>query len=467
MRVAVVGGGISGLAAAYELARRLPDAAVVVLEGSPRVGGKLLTGTVAGVEVDLGAEAMLARRPEAVGLARAVGLGERLIAPTTTAAQVRAGGSLHPLPARTLFGIPADLVAVRASGVLSEAAMARIEAELNAAPVAPLGGDIPVGALVRDRLGDEVVDRLVEPLLGGVYAGRSDELSLQATMPALAARLMRDGGSLVAAAQALTDVGTYDPSAGPVFASIGGGGMGVLPRVLAASGGFEVRTGMTVRGLRRTATGFALTCGPAPEPELVEADAVVLAVPAPKAALLLAEVAPAASTDLGGVETASMAVVTLAFDGVVPPPGSGLLIGTREGFAVKAVTLSSQKWPLDTGGLVLLRASVGRAGETEILQRPDEDLIALVRRDLRALTGVGAVPVDAVVTRWGGGLPQYGVGHVERIARVRAAVAQVPGLSVCGAAFDGVGIPACIGAAYAAVDRVVEHLSAGHPVGER
>ena len=155
-----------------------------------------------------------------------------------------------------------------------------------------------------------------------------------------------------------------------------------------------------------------------------------------------------------------MAIVSFAFTGVELPPGSGLLVAAGERLATKAVTVSSQKWPLP-GDLTLLRASVGRVGEPQALQLEDAELIAVVRRDLRVLLGIDAVPVDARVTRWGGGLPQYAVGHVERVARVRAAVDAVPGLAVCGAAFDGVGIPACIASARAAVDRVRSRVPAG------
>ncbi len=456
MRVVVIGAGIAGLAAAWALRERLPAAEIVVLESSSEVGGKLRLGSVAGQPVDLGAEAMLARRPEAVGLATSLGLP--LISPSTTSARIRAGGAIHPLPARTMMGIPASLDAARDSGVLSADALARIETEPSLPPLAPLDADIAVGTIVRDRLGDEVADRLVEPLLGGVYAGLADALSLRATMPALAARL-RPGGSLIVAAQAVTDVGTHNPSAGPVFASVEGG-LGRLPLALAASGRFGVRTGVTARMITRTPTGFAIECGPVPAPESVEADAVVVATPAAKSAGLLSVVAPLAARELSTVDSASMAIVTFAFAGVDLPAGSGLLIGTREGFAVKAVTFSSQKWPGTPDGLTLLRASVGRAGETRDLQRDDADLISLVRADLVELTGVRAEPADAVVTRWGGGLPQYGVGHVELVERVRASVAEVPGLAVCGATFDGVGIPACIASATRAAAQVSDWLDA-------
>jgi len=455
----VVGGGIAGLSAAWQVAERSPSADVVVLEAAPVVGGKLRVASVAGRSVDVGAEAMLARRPEGVELVRTAGLGESLIAPLTTAASVYAGGAAHPLPARTMLGIPSDLAALRRSGVLDAGALSTVEGEPSRPPMEPLTDDIAVGPLVRGRLGDEVVDRLVEPLLGGVYAGRADELSVRATMPALAARL-RDGGSLVRAAQAVTDVGPHDAASGPVFASIAGG-LGRLPAALAESGKFRVRAGVTVRAIRRTTTGFALECGPAPAPELVEADALIVATPAAKAARLLADVAPAAAAELSTVDSASMAIVTFVFEDVALPPGSGLLVGSREGRHVKAITVSSQKWPGTPAGLTVLRASVGRAGETADLQRDDAELTALVLADLGPLIGLDAAPIDSLVVRWGGGLPQYAVGHVDKVARVRAAVAAVPGLAVCGATYDGVGIPACIASGRQAADRVLGRLPDG------
>ncbi|MDP9117932.1 MAG: FAD-dependent oxidoreductase, partial [Actinomycetota bacterium] len=266
--------------------------------------------------------------------------------------------------------------------------------------------------------------------------------------------------SLVRAAQAVTDAGAHDPGAGAVFASLRGG-LGRLPTALAASGGFAVRVSTTVRAVRRTAGGFEVLCGPVPGQEAIAADAVVLATPAAKTALLLGEIAPAASGGLNSIDSASVAIVTLAFDDAHPPAGSGLLIALQEGFTTKAVTLTSQKWPIDTGGVTVLRASLGRAGDAQALQRDDVELIALVRHELRSLIGVAAEPIDALVTRWGGGLPQYAVGHVALVGRIRAAVAVIPALAVCGAAYDGVGVPACIASAYAAADRVVAALAAG------
>jgi oxygen-dependent protoporphyrinogen oxidase len=316
---------------------------------------------------------------------------------------------------------------------------------------------------VAERFGPEVVDRLVDPLLGGVYAGHARRISLQAAVPALAERLMSEGGSLLLAARANVAAGARDGAGPPVFASLAGG-LARLTETLAASGDFAVRLGTAVRSIERAEPGFRLAIGPAPAGEQLAADAVVVATPAGKAATLLAGLLPVAAAELAGIETASMAIVTLAFRLPLPqslPAGSGILIPDVEGLASKAMTFSSQKWPgVGTeAGVLLLRASLGRAGEQAQLQRPDEDLVATVRRELTGLTGLAAAPVDSHVQRWGGALPQYAVGHPDRVRRIREAVARVPGLAVCGASYDGVGIPACIRSAHIAADQVSAALA--------
>ena len=360
------------------------------------------------------------------------------------------------------MGLPTDLAALRTAHVLSEQTISRIEDELTGSYPA-LAEDVSVGDLVAERFGDEVVRRLVDPLLGGVYAGHAHAISLQAAVPALAARLMSDGGSLLAAARATLPA----PAAGPmppVFASLAGG-LATLPETLTAQGNFTVRTSSTVRAITRTVGGFQLDVGPVPATERLRADAVVLAAPAGKASMLLAGLAPVAAAELAGIETASMAIVTLAFRGLPDgslPAGSGILIPDVEGLSCKAMTFSSQKWPGvgSESGVLLMRASLGRAGSEWVLQREDAELVSTVRDELFSITGLRAEPVDTHVQRWGGALPQYAVGHLARVARIRAAVAEVPGLALCGASYDGVGIPACIGSAHKAADRVLAALAA-------
>jgi oxygen-dependent protoporphyrinogen oxidase len=453
-RLVVVGAGITGLAAAFEWRRRRPDDEIVVLEAGDRIGGKLHRVELAGRWYDTGPEAVLARVPEAVRLIEDLGLADRLVAPATTQASVVLPDGRHPLPAGTVLGVPGSADGL--DGILTPEGVARVRAEADLPPLR-LDGDVAVGALLRERLGDEVVDRLVEPLLGGVYAGRADELSLSATMPALAAHLPVEG-SVLAAATAARDAGARSrgDADGPVFATVADG-IGALPEALVTAARAVVRLRTPAHGLRRTATGFELSVGPAAAPELLTADAVLVTAPAAKAARLLAEVAPGAVQPLQGIPYASMAVVAMAFPVQDVDAGSGLLVPPVTGRLVKGVTVSSAKWPHLAGGQALLvRSSVGRFRDESELQRSDEDLTAAVVADVAGLLELDRPePLETRIVRWGGGLPQYLVGHPARVDAIRAAVSEVPGLAIAGAAFRGVGVPACIRDAHQAVDALL------------
>lgn len=464
----VVGAGISGLAAAHRLRELRPDLQVSVLEATAAVGGKLAQAEVAGLCVDTGAESVLNRRPEAVDLIRSVGLGDDLCHPATTAAAVWTRGRMRPMPPSVL-GVPTDLTALARSRVLSAAGVARAGLE-RLLPGAEPAGDVAVGRLVGGRLGPEVKQRLLEPLLGGVYAGHADQLSLRATAPQIAA-LAAGGGSLLAAA-ARGAAEREATAAVPVFAGVVGG-VGRLPQAVARAAGAEIRTSTTVRQLRRTETGWLLVVGPTDAPTEVVADAVVLAVPAAPAARLLAPVAPVAAAELAGVETASVAVVSLVVpvDAVAEPMvGSGFLVPPVDGRAAKAATWSSAKWAWvgERAGAstVVVRVSFGRHGEAAVLQRGDDELVRLAVDELGAAAGLRGPPLDALVSRWGGSLPQYAVGHLDRVARVRANVAAVPHLDVCGATYDGIGIAACVADGQRAADRLVAGLGRAR-AGER
>jgi protoporphyrinogen/coproporphyrinogen III oxidase len=473
--VVIVGGGIAGLAAAYFL--RAEPAEVTVLEGSPQLGGKLTASEVAGVSVDAGAEALLRRRPEGTDLISAVGLGERLVLPGTTASAIWSRGALHPLPPRQFMGVPADLDGLAASGVLSAAGLTRARQDLEL-PATPRDGDVPVAAYIGARFGPELVDRLVDPLLGGVYAGRSEQLSFEATLGPLASAagshrsLAEAVGSLIPAPPAAR-AGADTPARPAVFTTLTDG-LGALPAAVAAASGATVRTRATVRELTRTTTGWRLVVGSAADPEEILADAVVLALPARPASRLLSGVpgASAAAAALAAIEYASMAIVTLAYPRSRFPVSrerSGYLVPAVEGRAVKAVTFSTIKWPHlavppdggpagPDGPIDIIRCSIGRIGEESVLQRDDADLVALAVAELADQTGAQGPPVDTRVTRWGGGLPQYTVGHLDRVATIHEAVGAQPGLAVCGAAYAGIGIPACIATADSAAQRVRDFI---------
>jgi protoporphyrinogen/coproporphyrinogen III oxidase len=459
-KVAVVGGGISGLAAAHRLRTLLgPAATITVLEQRDRIGGVLRTVDLAGAPFDVGAEAFLARRPEVPALLAELGLAGELVHPTGASPSVRAGGRTGPLPGGTLLGVPTS--AARLDGLLSDAGLAAVAAEPDRPLAWEPGRDVALGGLLRARFGDEIADRLADPLLGGVYSGRVDALGLRATVPALAAALDAGAPSLTAAADAATapaasrDVGAGEPRpGGPVFGAVRGG-YRVLVDALAAAAGAEVRLRTTVRGLHRSEGGWRLVLGPATAPEALDVDAVVLAVPAPAAARLLSEAAPSAARAAGEVELASSAVVALAYraaDAASLPATSGVLIAADEPLAVKAVTHSSTKWAHLAGGdLVRLRASFGRFGEAATLRADDAELVARARADLAVLAGIAAAPVAVHVQRWGGGLPQYAVGHLDRVRAIEEALPA--GVAVAGSALHGVGVPACIATGRAAAER--------------
>jgi protoporphyrinogen/coproporphyrinogen III oxidase len=466
--VAIIGGGVSGLTAAFVLRNAGLD--VTVLEGSPRLGGKLAVSDVAGVPVDSGAEALLARRAEGIGVIDELGLTGQREVPGTTSAGIWTRDSIRPLPRRQFLGVPADFAELGRTGIVSPAGLARAEEDCRL-PADDPGGDASVTTRVGGRLGGEVVDRLVEPLLGGVYAGRCEDLSFEATLAPLA-KASRSHRSLADAAASLLPppppAGTAPVSAPPVFTTLTAG-LGTLPPALADASGAVVRTKAMVRELTRTPAGWRLTVGSAHAPEALDADAVIVAVPGIPASRLLADVVPAAAAALGEIKYASMAIITLAYPVTAFPDkvtGSGFLVPAVDGRVVKAVTFSSVKWPhlqRSQPKLHIVRCSVGRLGEDAILQREDEALAALAAADLAAATGVRGQPTEVRVTRWGGGLPQYSVGHLDRVARIRAGIAGQPGLAVCGAAYDGVGIPACIASARLAADQVLAFLDSQGP----
>lgn len=418
--VTVVGGGIAGLAAArtaLALGHR-----VSVREAADRCGGKLVTGSVGGVAVDLGAESFLVRVPEARELAAALGL--TVLHPVTGSAALVVGGRLRPIPAGTVLGVPTRLRGL--VPVLGLPGLLRATADLVLPASAGLGDDPSVGALVSARLGTRVRDRLVDPLLGGVYAGGAAGLSVRMTAPVLA----DPGRSLLRTARDRRP----PERAGPVFGTVSGG-LGLLIDTMVdelVAGGAVVRTGAPVRSIEPVAGGWQVDGEPA--------DGVVLAVPG---ARLLAPLLP--GRPVLDPPYASVAIVTLALSDPPPVPGSGFLVAAGERRVIKAATLISAKW--GRPGPVLVRASVGRYGETAALAHPDVELAGIAAAEIGAITGWRGSVLDWQVTRWDPALPQYPPGYGAAVARLRAelAAARLPGgLALAGAAYDGVGIPACI-----------------------
>lgn len=453
VRVAVLGGGVSGLAAAHALRRALGAQALVeVFEATDRLGGLLHTPTIGGVPVDVGAEAFIVRRPEALALVTELGLAEQVHAPGPLRPALWSGDRLHPLPTPAVMGIPVGAAA------LGDLVDADTRAHLTAEPTRPWhwtpGTPISVGALVRDRFGDEVTARSVDPMLGGVYSARADQLGLAETVPALARALDAGAPSLTAAVTALSAASaTVD---GPVFGALRGGYRTLVDALRAASGAL-IRFESAAASIDAEADTYTVTDA---DGAAATYDAVIVALPAWHAAPVLAAVAPEASAALGGVRPAGSAVVACVLPaGTELPAHSGVLVATDAELSMKAVTLSTQKWPhLAAAGPPVLRVSFGRLGEP--VDADDDELVATALTDLaRVFDAAGLpapIPESVAVQRWPTGLPHFAPGH---LTAMRAAQAHLPaGVAIAGAAVDGVGVPACIGAADRAAERIAAHL---------
>ena len=387
--VVVIGGGIAGLAAAFFLAGE--PVRVTVLEGSPRLGGKLSASDVAGVSMDEGAEALLARRPEGIGLIEATGLAADLVPAGVTASAIYTRGAMRSLPRRQFMGVPADIDELASTGVVSAEAVARARRRDR--------GAVRRGGCVGHRLHRRAAGRrgrrpagrpaarrrLRRPLRGPVVPGHAGPAGRRHPHPRDADR----GRRRAPAAPPPTPSADNSKKPAPIFVTLTTG-LGALPEAVAKASGADIRVNAMVRELSRTASGWRLTIGSAADPEYVDADAVILAAPAAPAARLLKGPAAAAAAELAQIPYASMAIITLAFlAGDFPAQQrSGYLVPAVDGRAVKAATFSTIKWPhlakaADPGNPVhIVRCSVGRSGDVAVLQRDDADLAALAAAEL-------------------------------------------------------------------------------------
>lgn len=426
MKVAVIGAGITGLAAGYEAAKA--GAEVVVYEAAERAGGRLLTTELAGQPVDEGADAFLARVPWATELCQELGLGAELISPAQRTAFVYSRGALRALPLPNVLGVPLDFDALAASGIVSSEGVDRVRLEPDLAG-SPLVGDQSVGELVRRRLGDELADRLVDPLIGGINASSIDDLSVQAAVPQLAEAASR-GTSLVQELRRLAASSTADPAA-PVFYTLPDG-LGRLTDELADRLGNRLRLSSPVADLGE-----------------MDADQMIVTLPADAARALVAPVSPRTAELLGTIDYASVVLVTLAYDAIDvnhPMEGSGYLVPAVEGRTITACSWASSKWAhVGSPETVVLRVSAGRYGDDRALALDDVALVGAVRTDLAATMGLNAEPHEVRISRWERSLPQFRPGHLELVADIEQSLANdAPWVQVTGAWARGLGIPACI-----------------------
>lgn len=438
----VVGGGISGLVAAYRLRQADPAARITVFDPADRLGGVLRTERLAAQTLDVGAEAFVARRPEVTSLLKELGL--RQIGTTGVRPLIYSCGRLHPMPEGTMQGIPGPGANLR--GLVDDATLAQIAGEPNRPLHWQLDADPTVAQLVGDRFGAQVVTRSVDPLLAGVYAGSAKTIGIRSAVPALAAALDRGAPSLTAAVD--TVLAAAPTTTMSVFGAVDGGYAVLLDELVRRTGAQWAQVG--IEGLASVGRAWQLRDD---EGKHWSADAVVLALPAPRVAKLLENVAPGSAAMARLIPVASAAVVALALPGGTPlPQQSGVLMAAGEALHSKAITLTSRKWGRG-GNVELLRLSYGRFGDDLARNVGDDRLLAWSLEDLRALFGITAEPVDYLVQRWIDAMPQYGPGHLELVDELRAGLPT--GLAVAGGYLDGIGVPACVASGTRAAMEVV------------
>jgi protoporphyrinogen/coproporphyrinogen III oxidase len=451
--VAVVGGGVYGLATAYWLAAE-HGVDVVVLEAGDRAGGKVSTQHLAGMPVDTGPDAFLSRGADLADLVVRLGLADDVVAPLPGGASIWSRGRMHPIPRFGAFGIPDRMRPMLRSRLLSPRGVLRAGLDI-VRPRTPLGADPTVAEVLRPRLGDEVVERLVQPLLGGVHAGSVDRLSARSTVPeVLAIAGSRRSLMLALRHRRLSTPAPAAPPAPPLVSLRGG-----LSRLVAALvdtvGQQRVVTGAPACGLQRTDTGWLVETSDA----TVAARQVVLAAPAHAVADLLAAAAPELADELRGIEYVDVATVTVALPKaeVGPLTGTGFLVPPVEDALLVGCTWLTSKWAhLADDDTVLLRCMVGRDGDDRWTAMDDDTLVAAVRADLARIMGLTATPIATLVQRWPRGIPQYVVGHGARLERLDALVP--PGIHLTGAAYRGSGLAACVAGARSTATAVVADL---------
>ena len=443
LRYCVVGGGISGLVAAYRIRAALGERAdITVFDPADRLGGVLRTERMGGQAVDIGAEAFIARRPEVPALLAELGLAGRQIGTTGVRPMVYSQARLHPLPADTVSGIPSSAASV--AGLVDAATCAKIAAE----PDRPLrwqsGSDPALGDVVADRFGEQVVTRSVDPLLSGVYAGSAAGIGIRSAAPTVAAALDTGAASVTEAVLRVL------PGAvgGPMFGALDGGYQVLLDELVACAAPRWVAA--SVRRIDAQGPGWAVQDDTG---RTWPAEAVVLAVPASQAAVLLEVPAPRSAASAAQIPVASAAVLAMRVAAGTPfPPQSGVLVATGEHLHAKAITLTTRKWGA-RGDTELLRMSFGRFGDDIARSAADDEFQTWARDDLATVFGIAVDPIEVVLHRWIDALPQYVPGHAEMSAQIRAGLP--PTLAVAGNYLDGVGVPACVAVAGRAAAAVV------------
>jgi oxygen-dependent protoporphyrinogen oxidase len=458
-KVVIVGGGVSGLATAHYIHSHLGDRVdLTLVESGPRLGGKVANQQFSGHLVDTGPDAVLVRAPAMAALLEDLGLGDQIVAPAALGAHVWSRGKLRRLPTGTLFGVPDRLLPLMKSGLMSPAGLARAALDLVLPRRHPSAPDPSIADLVTPRLGSQVFDRLVEPLLGGVHAGRAAELSAQSTVPDIVA-LARKNRSLYLG---LRKMRRHAPPAtgAPVLVTLTGGLGRLVESLVARLAGDDLRLNAAVGSIARDGSRYRVDLA---DGQSIVADAVVLATPAFATAEMLGELAPDAAAVLAEIPYVDVATIWLSYPRSAvgrPMDGTGFLVPPEEGRLMVGCTWSSAKWPhLADHNLVLIRCMVGRRGDRRWLDMDDQTLVARLHEELVQAMGLTAGPDQHSIQRWPQTMPQYLVGHQGRLDALEAAIHHLPGLYLTGAAYRGVGLASCVADAKRTAQDLAQNVS--------
>lgn len=461
-RIAIIGGGISGLSAAFSLEKLRQNGAsleYVLYESSPRLGGVLVTEHADGCLVEAGPDSFLTEKPWASDLCREIGLGDQLIGSNDPDRKtyILVKGKLVVIPDGLMFMVPTRIMPTVLSPLFSARTKLRMAAEWFHSPH-KAEGDESVASMVERHYGPEMVDRLADPLLSGVYGGEASQLSVRAVLPRFAEMEAKHGSLGRAILAARRKMPPVKAPAKPLFTSLKDGMQQMVDALLSRLTASALQPSTPVQSIQQQNGGWVVSAGYTSG----HFDAVIIATPAQAAAALVRITSENLSSELTGIQYTSSITVNLAYDQRVRgslPPGFGFLVPRSEGKNMLAATFVHNKFPHRApADRALIRCFVGGARNNQVLEWSNDEILGTVRQELRQIVGLTAEPLFTRVYRWKGAMAQYGVGHLERLQRIESLLAQLPGVALAGNGYRGIGVPDCVRSGNEAVGKVLDAL---------
>lgn len=460
--VVIIGGGITGIAAAYYLQKTIKERQLPIecklIEATHRLGGKLQTVIRDGFVIERGPDSFLARKTSASRLIHEVGLEDEIVHNATGKSYILANGKLYPIPGGSVMGIPTQIGPFITTGLFSP--LGKLRAALDfILPPTKTEGDLSLGQFFRRRFGDEVVDNLIEPLLSGIYAGDIDQMSLMSTFPQFF-QLEQRYGSLVRGAKRTTPKAAKQRKG--AFQTLKTGLQSLVDEVEKRLEQGSVMKGVRVENVRREGTEYRLRLS---NGEVWKADSIIIAIPHSSVPAMFADYpffAPFQSVPSTSVATVALAFPESAIEQDID--GTGFVVSRRNDYTITACTWTHKKWPhAAPSGKALLRCYVGRPGDEEIVEQSDDEIVRVVLDDLNKIMRITGRPEFFVISRWKRAMPQYTVGHKERLANIKAHMdSELPGVFLAGSSYEGLGLPDCIAQGEEAVKKVLDYLQVSH-----